>query len=156
MRNKKGFTLIELLVVIAIIGLLSTLAVVSLNSARAKARDARRMSDVKQVSTVFEIEEAGNPGVAIKGCIAADARAYICNGPGEIIQIENVFTDPSSNIACTDASTGVCDYSVSQVNGDAAATTSDYQVCFYLESGAGGLAAGLHAIEPGGVFGTCD
>ena len=50
MQNKKGFTLIELLVVIAIIGLLSSIAVVSLNGARAKARDAKRVSDVKQLS----------------------------------------------------------------------------------------------------------
>ena len=54
-NNKRGFTLIELLVVIAIIGLLSTLAVVSLNSARQKARDARRQSDIKQISTAMEL-----------------------------------------------------------------------------------------------------
>jgi len=53
--NKKGFTLIELLVVIAIIGLLSTLAVVSLNNARAKSRDAKRIADVKQVQTALEL-----------------------------------------------------------------------------------------------------
>ena len=40
MKNKKGFTLVELLVVIAIIGILSTVAVVNLNSAREKARIA--------------------------------------------------------------------------------------------------------------------
>lgn len=56
MRNKKfGFTLIELLVVIAIIGVLSTLAVVALNSAREKARDAKRISDVKQIQTALEL-----------------------------------------------------------------------------------------------------
>lgn len=55
MKNKKGFTLIELLVVIAIIGLLSTLAVVALNNARIKSRDARRVSDVKQMQTAFEL-----------------------------------------------------------------------------------------------------
>ncbi|MBT4516906.1 MAG: prepilin-type N-terminal cleavage/methylation domain-containing protein [Candidatus Komeilibacteria bacterium] len=38
--NKKGFTLVELLVVIAIIGILSTVAVVNLNSARDKAKVA--------------------------------------------------------------------------------------------------------------------
>lgn len=54
-NNKKGFTLIELLVVIAIIGLLSTLAVVSLNNARTKSRDARRQSDLKQISTAMEL-----------------------------------------------------------------------------------------------------
>ena len=51
MTNKKGFTLIELLVVIAIIGLLSTLAVIALGSARQKSRDAKRLSDLKQVQT---------------------------------------------------------------------------------------------------------
>ena len=52
---KKGFTLIELLVVIAIIALLSTLSVVALNSARAKSRDARRVSDIKQLRTALEM-----------------------------------------------------------------------------------------------------
>ncbi len=53
--NKKGFTLIELLVVIAIIGLLSTLAVVALGSARVKARDSKRLSDLKQIQTALEL-----------------------------------------------------------------------------------------------------
>ncbi len=52
---KKGFTLVELLVVIAIIALLSTLSVVALNSARAKSRDARRQSDIKQIRTALEL-----------------------------------------------------------------------------------------------------
>lgn len=55
MNNKKGFTLIELLVVIAILGLLATLALVSLGSARGKARDARRLSDIKQIQTALEM-----------------------------------------------------------------------------------------------------
>ena len=52
---KKAFTLVELLVVIAIIGILSTLSVVALNSARAKARDARRLSDIKQIRTALDM-----------------------------------------------------------------------------------------------------
>ena len=53
--KKAGFTLIELLVVIAIIGLLSSIVLVSLNSARAKARDARRISDFKQIQLALEL-----------------------------------------------------------------------------------------------------
>lgn len=54
-KNKKGFTLVELLVVIAIIGLLATLSVIALNNARAKSRDAKRISDIKQIQTALEL-----------------------------------------------------------------------------------------------------
>ncbi|MEK7653084.1 MAG: prepilin-type N-terminal cleavage/methylation domain-containing protein [Patescibacteria group bacterium] len=61
--NRKGFTLIELLVVIAIIGLLSSLAVVSLSSARNKAYDAGIKSDLSQFRTYAAVNyETGNYG----------------------------------------------------------------------------------------------
>lgn len=50
-----GFTLIELLVVIAIIGMLSSIALASLNTARSKARDAQRFSDMHQISLALEL-----------------------------------------------------------------------------------------------------
>ena len=54
-QEKKAFTLIELLVVIAIIGLLSTLSILALNQARARARDTKRISDVRQIQTALEL-----------------------------------------------------------------------------------------------------
>lgn len=59
----RGFTLIELLVVIAIIGILSSVVVASLNGARKKARDARRVDDVKQLQLALDLyfdSSAGN------------------------------------------------------------------------------------------------
>lgn len=53
--NKKGFTLIELLVVIAIIGILASIVLASLNSARRKSRDSRRVADLGQVRLALEL-----------------------------------------------------------------------------------------------------
>ncbi len=53
-NRRGGFTLIELLVVVAIIGLLSSVVLASLNTARAKGRDAKRVSELKQVQLALE------------------------------------------------------------------------------------------------------
>ncbi len=53
--SKAGFTLIELLVVISIISLLSSIVLTSVNSARAKARDARRLADLRQIQNALAL-----------------------------------------------------------------------------------------------------
>lgn len=96
--NKKGFTLIELLVVIAIIGLLSTLAVVALGSARIKARDAKRLSDLKQVQTALELyyTDKGTYPVAAVAVTLGDAN-HIC------LNLASGFT----TVSCADAYMGL-------------------------------------------------
>jgi prepilin-type N-terminal cleavage/methylation domain-containing protein len=59
-NNKRGFTLIELLAVIAIIGILSTIVIGSLSDARSKGRDARRISDLKNIEVALKIYYADN------------------------------------------------------------------------------------------------
>jgi len=101
---KKGFTLVELLVVIAIIALLSTLSVVALNSARAKSRDARRQSDIKQIRTALEMYFDSNMaypdptasttlGTGTMACLTSTGWTTTAGCTGTIF-MQNVPTDP--------------------------------------------------------------
>ncbi len=87
---KRGFTLIELLVVIAIIGILSSIVLASLNSARKKGRDARRIADVKQIQLALELYYDAHSSYPTTAQYAAN---LVSEG-----FISTVPTDPSSGL----------------------------------------------------------
>lgn len=157
MVQRKGFTLIELLVVIAIIGILSTLAVVALNSAREKSRDAKRVSDVKQVQTALELyfgDQNGYPSVGTAAnlgagnylCLDEDGFGATCDAGGTTYMglVPAAPTPPTGNAyaycSATSAAPTTC-----------AASTESYMIAFTLEGVTGGLAAGAHNATPAGI-----
>ena len=112
LRNKKltrGFTLIELLVVIAIIGILATVVLASLNNARRKSRDARRVTDLKQIQLALELyfDGAGQnqyPDGAAGVCTAVAGTTATENwGLGALVNngyIASIPRDPSNVATC--------------------------------------------------------
>jgi general secretion pathway protein G len=136
-KGTKGFTFIELLVVIAIIAILSTVVMAGLNSARAKGRDARRLSDIKQMQAALELyfdSCSGYPTVSTTlstgdntGCTAGNTKFGSFMNP--------IPTNPGPG-------------------GAAYSYTSDrstYSMGFSLEGSSGTLGSGAHTATPSGI-----
>lgn len=87
MARLRGFTLIELLVVIAIIGMLSSVVLASLNTARKKGNDAAIQSNLSTVLTQAELYYMST-GNYTYGC-STGLSTGVCPATGTY-----VFTDP--------------------------------------------------------------
>ena len=104
---KRGFTLIELLVVIAIIGILSSVVLASLNTARGKGADAAVKSDLDSMRAQAELTyDTGNTyanvcanAIVIKAMTNAAANA----GTGISVGTTNAI-ETTATIACDNAS----------------------------------------------------
>jgi len=78
-KSGAGFTLIELLVVVAIIGMLLSIISLSLTSSRLKARDTKRVSDMKQIKTGMDLFFSTGGGYPITAAWVVGAN-IICSG----------------------------------------------------------------------------
>lgn len=88
---KRGFTLIELLVVIAIIGILASIISVGLNDARQSARDAKRISDIKNIQLALALYYHDNGrfpcSIYTTGSNSGCVNAPVFNGSSYISQV---------------------------------------------------------------------
>lgn len=136
-----AFTLIELLVVIAIIAILSTLSVVALNSARAKSRDARRLSDIKTIRTALELyyNTEGHYPAAIGAGLPVTSTA------GEVYLVK-VPTNPSPR---TDNGCADSDYVYTP-----SADLSSYTLTFCIGNSSGDLTSGTWVATTNGYTST--
>lgn len=152
MRNKKGFTLIELLVVIAIIGLLSTLAVVALNSARQKSRDSKRVADMKQIQTALELYFADNNGYPVNTnvVLGIDPATTLCGTSG----FANACTG-TTYMGLVPKAPSPADSGCSTVAGGNpytyTANATNYSITFCLGGAVGDLGSSLRTASPNGI-----
>ncbi|MDO8667511.1 MAG: prepilin-type N-terminal cleavage/methylation domain-containing protein [bacterium] len=144
--KRAGFTLIELLVVIAIIGLLSTLAVVALNNARMKARDAKRVSDIKQIQTALELyyNDCNSYPDGTAAGQEVDANTDL-TGPAACGTVTYMATVPSNPTPVDTGCTGSI-YTYTQTSSGAS-----YTLAYCLGGITGGVPAGVRTASPAGI-----
>lgn len=122
--KKYGFTLIELLVVIAIIGILASVVLASLNTARQKGRDARRIADMKQVQLALELYFDTNRAYVTGTTWAALDTALEAGGFMSNVPVDPIGTNPYVYNRCT-AVTDYCLAATLEDSGNPALATDD-------------------------------
>lgn len=137
-NQQKGFTLIELLVVIAIIGLLASVVLLALNSARSKSRDAKRIADVRQMTSALELYYNDNNAypTTLGGLVTTYMGATVAAPTpqdGSCASTQNTYGYATAGSAVTGGG------------------YSSYTLIFCLGATTGGLGTGIHTASPAGI-----
>lgn len=104
----KAFTLIELLVVISVVGILSLVIITSLNSAKEKARDARRLQDIRQIQNALDMYYSDHGRYPSPNSDSPACGGWDTTGDGSFIvelvsksYLTSHILDPVYNTSCT-------------------------------------------------------
>lgn len=97
--NTRGFTLIELLVVIAIIGILASVVLASLNSARDKGQTASIKSSINNARAQAELYYDNNSRSYDPGTAGA-TNGWVCSDT-TIVNIQNSVNNAGGSFACS-------------------------------------------------------
>lgn len=145
-KKYQGFTLIELLVVVAIIGLLSTLSILALNTARARARDAKRVADVKQIQTALEMyfnDVGAYPSVVT-------TTQPIANGASVFLRAVPAPPTPIDGTVCASLAAIQPDYTY--VYTPTSGLGGTYTIKYCLGAAVNSIAAGMNTATPAGIY----
>jgi len=153
MKAKRGFTLVEILVVIAIIGILASIVLASLSTARAKGRDAKRVSDLKEVQLALELYYDSNGSYPLT--IYGSPSPLVSGGYISVMPI-----DPNAGACVNDGDPGCYKYvALNSSNcGISCTSATSYHLAALLESSnlsATGSDSDACPIGSGPVGGAC-
>ncbi|MFH1413054.1 MAG: prepilin-type N-terminal cleavage/methylation domain-containing protein [bacterium] len=143
-KSKSGFTMIELLVVIVIIGILATFAGVMVQSARGKARDSKRISDIRNMRAALEMYKNDEGNYPTDGEMNTPGDAL--TSPSGITYIYKIPSNPTQ-------ADGICTGAQYTYNQDESGVS--YHINYCLGDKVASLPSGNCIATPGGMCDVC-